>query len=87
MERKRWCSENFVSDRSLRKAADIHAQLKAQLAVNLQADAAGASGAREQHPGLAADAEDTTMLRRALTHTERLSDVEMLETLLGMIKG
>jgi O-acetyl-ADP-ribose deacetylase (regulator of RNase III) len=31
-------------------------------------------------------AEQRALLRRALTHTERLSDVEMLETLLGMIK-
>ena len=30
-ERKRWCSENFVSERALRKAADIRAQLQAQL--------------------------------------------------------
>jgi len=46
-ERKRWCSENFVSDRALRKAADIHAQLSAQLASNLKADAAGLLKARE----------------------------------------
>lgn len=67
-ERKRWCSENFVSDRALRKAIDIHTQLAAHLAT--EQHAANGSSPPDAINGVmdsGADAESTAGLRRALT--------------------